>query len=419
MVKCCNSSKPWGFTGSYLWDSFGVFSLSLAGSHSDLGFGPYASVGFQRQGRWFGISGRTQLADKDFTRIGFQQGQLAPRENSIVSTSMSLKSYGSLNLAYINQDNRDRADVELVNASYNLSLGKIGAVNLSFFRSLVGEPNNSVALTFTFSLGENIMASVNGSATKGNEQATVQVQKNLPRGNGYGYRLLASANKPDTSDMQERFDGTLSLQNDVGLYALEASHSGDQTGFRGSISGGVAWMGMRPHFSRRLTNSFALVHVEDMPNVRVYADNQLVGYTDDNGDALIPQLRAYQNNPIRIEQADLPLDTQIDSLEVDAVPYFRSGYEVNIPVRRSRGGIINLTLADGNPMPSGTVVQIDGQGEEFPVAMKGEVFVTGLQASNRLRATWRGQFCEFVVAFPETQDPLPNLGTFKCLGVTP
>jgi outer membrane usher protein len=178
---------------------------------------------------------------------------------------------------------------------------------------------------------------------------------------------------------------------------------------------GATW----PQFSRRLTDSFALVHVPGIPNVRVYADNQLAGVTDANGDVIIPRMRAYQRNPIRIEQADLPFDAQFSNLELEAVPYYRSGYELNFAIKRSRGALFTLVLADGKPMPAGALVQINGAGEAFPVALRGEVFITGLEDNNRLRAAWRGQSCEFAVAYPKTEEPLPNLGSFTCSGVTP
>ncbi|NOU21640.1 MAG: fimbrial biogenesis outer membrane usher protein [Methyloglobulus sp.] len=402
-----------GASTDILWPDVGVFSFSLAGSHSDSGIGSFAALGFQRQTQWFSVAARTQIADKNFTQIGLQPGTLSPREVSNVSGSVNIGSYGTLSLGYIRQDNRDRPDIALARASYNVSLGDFGAMNLGYFRSLKGVPDDSIFLTFTFFLGGQTSASLTGNIQKDNNEATLQIQRNLPRGTGFGYRLLASEGST------ERFDATINLQNDVRLYSAEVSHFGGQTGFFGTVSGGVAMMGKRPFFSRRLTNSFALVHVPGIPNVRVYADNQPVGITDADGDALIPQLRAYQSNPIRIEQADLPLDAQFKNLELEAVPYFRSGHELNFAVKRSRGALFSLVLADGNPMPSGAVIQVIGQGEEFPVALKGEVFVTGMQAKNRLRATWRGKSCEFSVPFPEMKDPLPNLGTYTCLGVTP
>jgi outer membrane usher protein len=410
--------QTFGVSGSYLWSELGVFNLGLAGSHSNFGLSPLVVLGFQRQNRWFGIAARTRLAGEHFTLVGLQPGTLAPRSISNVSGSVNFGPYGSISLGYIRQDNRDRPDVALVNAGYNVSLGRAGALNLSYFRSVKGLPDDSVSLTFTFSLsdllGGNTSASLNGTGLQNNEQGTLQIQRSLPRGNGFGYRVLAS------EGITERYGASVSLQNDVGLYNAEVSRVGEQTGYRGGVSGGVVIMGTSwPQFSRRLTDSFALVHVPGIANVRVYADNQLAGITDSNGDVIIPRMRAYQNNPVRIEQADLPFDAQFSTLEAEAVPYYRSGYELNFAIKRSRGALFTLVLADGKPMPSGALVQINGAGEEFPVALRGEVFITGLEANNRLRASWRGQTCEFAVALPETDDPLPNLGSFTCSGVNP
>lgn len=322
---------------------------------------------------------------------------------------------------YIHQDNRDKPNVTIANASYNVSLGNIGTLSLGYFRSLKGLPDDTVSLNFTTSLGgilgESTSASIGSTALQNNEQATLQIQRNLPRGNGFGYRLLASDGFAKEST--KKFGASITAQNDVGLYNIEMAHSGEQTAFRGGLSGGVAMMGMLPHFSRRLTDSFALVNVPNTPNVRVYADNQLAGITNEDGDVLIPRLRPYQRNPIRIEQADLPFDAQFNNLEMDAVPYFRSGYELNFAIKRSRSAVFTMLLSDGKPLPSGALVQVIDGKEAFPVALRGEVFMTDLQNDNHLRASWRGQSCDFIVAFPDTQEPLPNLGTFTCLGVSP
>jgi outer membrane usher protein len=410
-----------GGSASYLLSDLGIYNLSLAASHSDFGFSPLIGIGSQYQNKWFGFSSYTRIAGKHFTTIGLQPETLAARQISNASASVSFGNYGSLSVSYIHQDNRDKPDITIANASYNVSLGNIGTLSLGYFRSLKGLPDDTVSLNFTTSLGgilgESTSASIGSTALQNNEQATLQIQRNLPRGNGFGYRLLASDGLAKEST--KKFGASITAQNDVGLYNAEVTRFGDQTAFRGGLSGGVAMMGTLPHFSRRLTDSFALVNVPNTPNVRVYADNQLAGITNDNGDVLIPRLRPYQRNPIRIEQADLPFDAQFNNLEMDAVPYFRSGYELNFAIKRSRSAVFTLLLSDGKPLPSGALVQTIGQEQAFPVALRGEVFMTDLQNDNHLRATWRGQSCDFVVAFPDTQEPLPNLGTFTCLGVSP
>ena len=166
---------------------------------------------------------------------------------------------------------------------------------------------------------------MNATAQRDSNQAQLQVQRSLPAGSGVGYRLRAGALD---SDVRE---AGVSLQSEVGTYILEAAQSQGQTGFRASASGGVALLGGNAFLSRRITDSFAVVQVPDYPNVRIYADNQPVATTGRDGSALLPRLRPYEKNPVRIEQADLPLDAQIDAVEIDAVPYFRSGVLLQIP----------------------------------------------------------------------------------------
>ena len=401
-----------GLGGAYLWSGLGLFSGSVAASHGDRGAGALLGAAFERQSRAISVGANTQLATEKFTQVGLQPGELSPSQISQAFASLSAKSSGSFGVNYVHQAYRDRDDVKLVSANYSVSLGKVG-VGVSLIRFLNGDERTVAGLTLTLPLDDRTTASINATAQPGNQQALLQVQRNLPAGTGVGYRLLAGAGDSD------RREAGVSAQNDVGTYIVEASHSGGETGYRASASGGVAVVGGRAFLSRRITDSFAVVQLPDYPNVRVYADNQLVARTGEDGSALLPRLRPYEKNFISIEQADLPLDAQVDGVQVDAIPYFRSGMVLKFPVKRSRGGLLTVLLDNTEPLPSGAVAQIVGENEEFAVGMKGEIYLTGLQEMNRLRITWRGQSCELSVPFPETTDPLPHLGTYTCAGVAP
>jgi outer membrane usher protein len=134
---------------------------------------------------------------------------------------------------------------------------------------------------------------------------------------------------------------------------------------------------------------------------------------------VIPDMRPYDRNTVTVRDADLPLDASVGSLKIDASPYYRSGILIPFPVRRLRAGVLYLVLDDGTPMPSGAVVRLEGQSEEFPVALRGEVYLNGFGAKNRLVATWKDQSCAIDVPYPQTEDPLPDLGQFVCKGVRP
>ena len=406
-----------GLGGVLMLPAAGVLSGSFAASHSDRGVGGLLELGFQRQGRYFSFGANTQLASQRFAKLGLQPEELAPRHISRVFVDLATSDHGSFTANYTEQAFRDRQGNKILAASYNRKIGRLGNLSASVTRLLSGDAKTIFNLNFFVPLGNRTNASISTSAQPGREEARLQVSRGMPAGSGMGYRLVAGVGDSDQRGVEVK------LQNEVGTYTLLADQSLSQTAFRGSASGGVAFLGGSAFLSRRITDSFAVVQVPDYSGVGIYADNQLVARTDANGYALLPRLRPYQENTVRIEQADLPLDAQIDAVQLDAVPYFRSGLLLKFPVKRSRGALLTVVLDNGEPLPAGAQAQIIGdnveENEVFPTGMRGEVYLTGLAVSNRLRVTWREQSCEFVLPFPESTDPLPHLGTYICTGVEP
>ena len=408
-----------GLGGVLLSPFAGVLSGSLATSHSKKGVGGLLGFGFQRQSGNFRAGANTQLASQNFVKLGLQPEKLAPRHISQMTVVMATENYGSFAANYTQQAFRDREENKIVSGSYAREVGGLGNLSASVTRYLSGEAKTVFSLNFSMllSLGNRTTTNINMSAKPGRNNANLQLNRRLPAGSGVGYRLVSGLGDSG------RREAEVSLQNEVGNYSMAASHSQGQKAFRGSASGGVAFLGGSSFFSRRITDSFAVVQVPDYLGVGIYADNQLVARTDANGNALLTGLRSYQKNSVRIEQSDIPFDAQIDTVELDAVPYFRSGLVLKFPVKRSRGALLTVVLENGEPLPAGAQVQIIGdnilENELFPTGMKGEVYLTGLEADNRVRVTLKEQSCEFALSFPETTDPLPHLGTYTCTGVEP
>lgn len=431
-LEVLREQQTFGLGSVLQWADAGVFNASLAASHGDDGVGGLAALGFQRQTRSLSFGGSVQLASPGFRQLGLGSvrrwqeryddrddsplaedvDRQAPRMTSQLFVSLSTHR-GTLGLSHVRQDYRDEEDVELISASYSLSIRHLGFFRFALLRTLVPQSLTSLSLQFTVPLGERTSGSIEARREGGDQQTTVAVQRNLPAGSGYGYRVLASAGEPN------RGEASVSLQNDIGRYSLEAANYAGEDGLRANASGGVVVLGGSAYLSRHVDDSFAVVKVPGYPNVRVYADNQVVAVTDGHGDALLPRLRPYQKNPIRIEQADLPMDAQIDAIGLDAIPYDRSGIVLPFPIRRSRGGTLTILLDDGQPLPAGAQVQVAGQLQASPVGLRGQVYLTGLAAHNALLVTWGEQHCQFDAAFPASDDALPDLGSFLCTGVVP
>lgn len=413
-VEILRDQQSLGLSGVWLHPAAGVFTLSAAGSRSDAGDGGLLAGGFERISPRFSLSLRMQAASPRFAQLGLPPGQLAQQQE--LRLGFSPAGIGSLGLSYTRQERRDGPDITVLGASYGRNLGGKWTLQLTATRVTTDDAsssvNNAVFLTLTRALDSHTSATLGGAAQDGVRYGSAQVQRNLPAGAGMGYRVLARA-----GDV-ENFEAGVSAQNGFGTVMAEAARFEGENYYRVGASGGAALLDGELFFARRLSDSFAVVQA-GYPGVQVYADNQPVARIGAGGRALVPRLRPYDRNLLRLDPADLPLDAHIGSLEQEVAPYFRAGVITPFAVSPARGALLKIVLEDGAPLPAGAVVRIEDRDEEFPVALDGEVYVTGLAAASRLRASWRGQACEFDVPRPPGDDPLPDLGTFLCAGMRP
>jgi outer membrane usher protein len=129
---------------------------------------------------------------------------------------------------------------------------------------------------------------------------------------------------------------------------------------------------------------------------------------------VIPRLRPFERNEVRIDVADLPIDAEIDQSEQVVRPYDRSGIAVEFGVKPAHGAIVVLVGTDGKPLPAGAAVRLNRSAEEFVVAPGGEAYLTGLGAATMGIASWATGSCTFEVSYPQSALPQPRLGPVKC-----
>ena len=405
-----------GTGGDYLIPKLGVISSYLAGSHRDSNNGSLMLLGLDRQANPWSFGAHMQWASSGFTQIGLEPPLLLPAQMSSYNLSYAGNTNGSVGIAYISQHFREQADTRIATLGYSASLGKIGSYSLSMLRNLSGNMDTTIfaLLSFSLDVSTNLSASaqsVRGGSGGSHNDFSTTLQRNLPLGEGYGYRLQARSEGSQ--------EASYSMQNNAGTYTAETAQNQGYNTTRLDVTGGIAVLGGDAFLSRRIDQSFAVARIPDYSNVHILADNQPAGQTDANGNALIPRLRAYDINLISIDQRDIPLDAEIGALKLQAVPYFRSGIDVKFPIKRSLGATLTIRLDNGKPLPVGASVQQIGKNDIFTVGYEGEVYLVGLDPTNRLRATWHSQTCEFDVRFTASNDPLPDLGTFLCTGVKP
>jgi len=388
---------------------FGVLGAQLAASERDGQAGGLAGLVFERRTRGLSFGGVLQMASRDFAQLGVNREDFAPKWRAGANVGYSDTRLGSLGVTWAAEQPRTLERSEVVTASYSTSMGKQAYFNLSVMQALTHERELSVFATVTLPFGERSTASLSHSYSASSSEWTAQAQQSVPVGEGWGYRVLGSD--------QGRMEAGGSLQTRSGLYSAQVARRDDVMGVRANATGALAWLEGDVYPTRRIDGSFGLVQVPGYADVRVYSENQLVGRTNADGNFLLTRLRPYERNLVGIEQADLPLDAQVDALKMNAIPYYRSATVVPFPVKPSNGAVLTLVLEDGQPVPVGAEVRLNDSNTPAPVAMRGEVYLTGLSAKNRLVVTWKKQSCELELFFKPSEDPIPDLGSFVCAGV--
>jgi outer membrane usher protein len=403
-----------GLSAGLLVTQAGLLSLAVAGSRSEAGAGQLVALGFERTSARFSIGLNTELTSERFTRLGLSRGERVPQLKGQLFANLALGRAGSVSVMGTRQQFHDGELMDIVSLRHSFDLRGLGYLSLSALRVEGRQRSDtSFSLIFARSLGGLGSTSMGLRSDEDGMSGYAQLQKGVPAGTGLGYRLRARAGEVQAAE------GGVSYQNGVGTYALDAQHANGAIQTRASISGGLAVMEAGLFPSRRIDSSFAIARVGKESNVRIYRDNQLVARTNDDGYAILPGLRAYEENQISIEQSDLPLDVSVGRLRENAVPAFRSGMLLTFPVERVRGALLTVMLESGDPLPAGALVTVAGQPEAFPTGLRGEVYISQLADRNRLRAAWPAGVCEFDVAYTPSDDPLPQLGPYECRAVAP
>lgn len=369
--------------------------------------GTYEALGIQRVNNQLSLVLEAQHASPGFREVGNVNGLPTPLERGLAQVGWNMGRPGNLQLAFVAQRNADDTRQQAIGVTYqvNIGPGSFSAnatrttgdtrdTNLSFFYVLPLDARRNTSTQFRY---DNQLPSPNAALVQ-------TLQKNLPPGLGEGYMLSAGTDASYNLEYQR--------QTNVLLLDAAAARFLDASAQHLTLSGGTTYMDGELRLARTVTDSFATVDVAGIPGLTVYYDNHPVARTDDNGIAVVRDLRSYDVNRLSIDPLQLPLDAAVANPQVQIVPPYRSGMLVEFPVKRIRSGVFTLQRADGSPVPAGAVVTL--QGEDFPVGLDGLAYVTNYDHGTTGEAHWVGGKCTFRLPPPPAGEPQPDLGVIAC-----
>ena len=390
-----------------------VFDLAQIGGSVSVSHGPqgigYRVVGaVERRAPKFSFGVRAEHMSADYGFIGMSARDRATRLYVQAFADTSLP-FGSLGLNLTHRGIRDGPDETLAGLFGTFRLGRSISLNAYARHVVAGRKETIGGIHLSFALGGRRSASAGLEASRrGNFNASATFQQDPPTDTGGGFRAAARFGDNDGGEAAyvHRFDKA--------TVSAEVGYAERGAGVRLSASGAIGLMGGRAFASRSLGESFATVRVPNGPGVRVYADDHLIGVTNARGTLVVPGLRAYEANRIRIDENDLPLDVQLAATDVAVRPFARSGVLVAFDVRRERGVLMKVALEDGRPLPAGARVVADSGSAPAVAVSGGEIYLPGIAGTVALTASWEGKTCRFTAIVPDNDDPQPRLDGLVC-----
>jgi outer membrane usher protein len=386
----------------------------VASDASGLGKGGHWLVGIEHEGLRGGASFQVARSTQKFREIG-QEPTISPIKFQYAGNVLySTGSFGTFGLGFASITRFDDTRVATISGNYSMRMFEHGNLTVTASRAIAGGTGSAFGVTLLVPLGQGRVANATVGRRTGKQDAYVAAVQNPGIETDLGWRVLAGEQQDE-----RRAEGGLYYQGRFGSMSADVSTAKSQTALRLGATGGMVWADGHFFATRRVDESFAIAEVPGYAGVGIGLGSNVLTRTDKDGVALIPRMLPYIRNSIRIDPKELPINAEIESIELQAVPAWRSAVKVTFPVRGGRGALLKIVLDDGQPAPAGAIVRIEGDSEGFYVARRGEAFVTGLTPASRVALTHGGQRCALEVRLPpDNPDEIPRVGPIACRGVT-
>jgi outer membrane usher protein len=405
----------------------GVVNFAAAASGGSAGgVGAQYSLGAQRIARIFNIGASAILANRYYQDVAAMNGAGVPRKQISAFTGLSFKRFGSISAAYAGLD-QDASPVtippalapasathsHIVSANYSRQIHRM-SFYATYFNNYVN-PGSSSGLQagVTIPLGRRNTVSASGASnySGGSSQyiGQAQAQQSAPQVGDWGYLASVTAGNSYHEFAQGQY------KSHVGLFTAGVDEDAGVTTLRAETLAAISFVDKHLFPSNWVYDSFAIVDTGSVPHVRVLQENRPVGRTGSSGRLLVPDLRSFEQNHLRIDPNDIPPDATLITDARVVRPQDRSGVVVKYPIKFNHAALLQMVDAAGTAIPLGSTARLTATGAVFPIGYDGDAYVEELSPHNELiveRAD--GRRCTVTFDYEPLPNDIPSIGPLLC-----
>ncbi len=408
---------------SAIWrsDQWGVLSGALSGSSYAGLTGDAQMLSYHYQQSSFGLRTVARNYSANYAPLEALVGRFNRSGDYGINLSWYQGLGRSLSLDYTLTQTRDQGDTHATSLNYYQNLGSNSVLYATLQRtdgSNGSEPNTSLFVGWIYRFGDKFTASASANTDeKGNQRLFTQLARDVPVGEGLGYRVGWSGTQPDNSD---RFNGYAQWNLPAASLSLDANtypaQGGNQDYRELAVGGSVAFAGTAWGFSRQITDSFAIVQMgAPVAGVPVMANSQQIGVSNASGQVISPYLGSFYESRISMDDKRVPLDYAMGKEYFTVKPAYRSGVGVNFGLRRVQGlaGVIRMRVGDDTPTADNQLVALTKDGllvQEIQIGRDGHFYIENIAPGD-----YRGEIqgtkrpCGFAMQVPDTGEAVFTL----------
>lgn len=402
---------------------WGLLNISLsasAGKDNRDGLAGLLSHGYQ--GREWGTRLFFKGYTKNYSTITPPVAGEQPKFESGAGLGFGTRFLGSLSADFAYLQKYQGADRKVGTVAYSRNVTSNSTVSVSYRSVKEREYANEFFVLFNYYPWKDISLSATWQKEKGKTAGGLQLQKNPPVGEGYGFRLNMDRSELDSGKFNT-LNPFLQYNGPWGIYTAEyRGEYGDRgqiDAYQLSAAGGLGYVGKSLGLSRPMSDSFGLVKVGEIEGVMVYQDNQPIGRTNSSGKVFVPNLNSYVDNQIRIQDKDIAIDYGITEVTKYVSPPLRSGSFVQFETKKIQAIIGKLGIKIGERVQPVEFqeVHLDVEGREitFPTSRGGEFYLENIKPG-RYRATipLSDKSCSFDLVVPKNDEMIIDQGDLVC-----
>ncbi|MEZ4526451.1 MAG: fimbria/pilus outer membrane usher protein [Desulfobacterales bacterium] len=347
-----------------------------------------------------------------------------------LTASQSWQQWGGLSFSYVSSAYREKTEQEehtsFATLSYAKNFFRHFSLSLSMKQGIEGSDKQEffIGVQYTPSTASqkrfyDNMAYRYRDDGEENRTQELSVRKSTGLGKGFGYSLTVHQDGQETGGT-----GRAVYRHERGI--AEASI---QQSPKGSLSGNLGWaggigiIGSDICFGRPVIDSFAIVDVQGLDHVPVYAGTSLAGETGRNSRLMAPELISYAENRISIRPRDLPLDFELTGKDYMIEMGQRGGALIHFKAFRFTAveGNLYALSSDGSREALSTLpveYEVSGEKRKSFTGQNGYFYLENLPPGEyAIRVFASDGVCMAKILVPESGKIVSNAGDVVCEAV--